>query len=253
MRYFIATLLALAVFVGLPGCRGKGDLAELAARAEKWERAVSLYREYLNEHPNDIIALRTISSILAYELGEYEEAAMYADTLVAHRAIDTLGVSVSTYAHTMLAQAAAQRGDTAEVVRHLDQIAETYFIAGYWHYRNNNYELADWLLRQVVRLQPKRVEPYLRLGQNFHHWEKPDSAVVWFRRAAKVDRGNLDAYTNIVATYYLNGQREKAREALEELEAVRSRFYPDSTFAADTVGRNLPPLTLDYRWARHDY
>ncbi len=121
-------------------------------------------------------------------------------------------------------------------------------MAGYWHYRNNNYELADWLLRQVVRLQPKRLEPYLRLGQNYYHWEKPDSAVAWFRRATEVDRTDLDAYTNIVAVHYLTGRRDKARRALADLREVREHFYPDSSFAPDTTDDTLPPLSLDYRW-----
>ena len=246
MKHIRYGLIAVVMMCFLAGCRGQGDLAEIAATAGEWEKAVELYREYLNEHPRDIVALQTTSSILAYELGRFEEAAAYADTLVRVRPIDTLGVAVAVYTHTMLAQQAAARGDTARVVTELNTIADTYMSSAYWHYMNMNYHRAGWQFRQVTRLQPDRVEAYLRVAQVYYHRLMPDSAAVWYQRAIDIAPMNEDAHANLVVVLYENQGIEGAREALQNLKTVRRRLYPDSVFT-DTSRHGVPPLTLDYR------
>ena len=245
-RFRLAMIAAAAGVLALVGCRGQGDLAEVAAKAGEWEEAVGIYREYLREHPHDIIGLETASSILAYELGRYDEAAAYADTLVKIYPVDTLGVAVSVYAHTMLAQQAAARNDTATVVRELDKIAETYMTSAYWQYINMNFARAGWQYRQVTRLQPERVEAYLRVAQVYYHRHMPDSAVAWYRRAIELDPDNEDAHANIVVVQYESQGVQAAQGALADLRALRSRLYPDSSFV-DSNRYRVPPLTIDYR------
>jgi tetratricopeptide (TPR) repeat protein len=243
-------IIAFMLIAGslLIGCRGKLDLAAIAAKTGNWEKAAKLYREHLVENPYDIVALRAVSSIEGYELGEYDSAATHVDTLLSVYAIDTLGVSVATYVHTMLAKRAAERGDTVRVRAELDKIAEQNFLSGYWHYRNLHFDIAESRFKQVMRLQPRRVEAYIRMGQVEHYRKRPDSALAWFYRALEVDPGNEDAHVNILVENYIFNRRDETMKAFRKLRALRTKLYPDSVFS-DTTPK---PAILDDRspWNR---
>ena len=245
IRIIVSLLILGSLFAG---CRGKADLARIAATSGNWEKAVKLYREYLVEYPRDLAALRAVSSIEGYELGEYDSAAAHVDTLLSIYAIDTLAVSVATYVHTMLAKRAADRDDTALVRAELDKIAEFNFISGYWHYRNLDFDVAEQRFKQVIQLQPRRVEAYIRMGQVEHYRRRPDSSLVWFRRALEVDPANEDALVNILVVNYVYYRREETMKASGRLSALRARIYPDSVFADTTAKASR----LDYRpqWDR---
>jgi len=240
---WVVFLLPVLVCVG---CRGKADLAAIEAQRGKWEHAARLYREYLKANPNDVLTLRSLSAIECYRLSQHEECAQHADHLLELMPIDSQGVEAGVYAHTMLAEAAGRANDTARVVAEMGKLADIYFNAGFWHYINEDYGKAEKLFRNVVRLQPKRVEAYLRLGILFWNKHMEDSSLVWFQRAAEVDPNNEDALINQMTIYHDQGDMDKALRLYDELTALRKRLYPDSSFDAGPDS-TLPPLSLDYR------
>jgi Flp pilus assembly protein TadD len=246
IRGACASLILLTL--ALTGCRGKLDLAAIQVERGKWESAAKLYREYLADHPQSAIALRSLSAIECNRLREYEQCAEHADRLLATMPRDSQGVGTGVYAYTLLADKAAQMQDTARVRAYLDRIAKIYYEAGYWNYMNEGYNVAEKQLRNAVRLKPDDPLAYLRLGILFWNKHMDDSSIVWFERAAEVDPLNEDALIDLIVMYRETGQGDKALRTYDRLAHARKVLYPDSVFVTE-VDTTRPPM-LDYRGER---
>lgn len=241
---FIATTAATLATLS---CEGKATLGDMYLRMGKFQRAAEAYRERLKTNPRDLGTLRHLAQVECYKLGELTPCARHADSLLNARPVDTAGVAVGTYAHTLLARDAAARDDTATARQHLERVAEIHRYSGYWNYRSEDYHLAARNFQQLIRLQPDSTYGYLRLGLVMWNRNLDDSSLVWFRRAEEVDPYSEDALINQVVVLRGLHRIEDALAVVDRLEEIRAELYPDSVFhrPPDTV--RFPPMSLDFR------
>lgn len=216
-----------------------------------WEKAARLYREYLRDHPHDILSLRHLAEIECYKFGQYPPCASHADTLFALMPIDSEGIAVAAYAHTMLARQAGARKDSARARAEMDRVVDIYYQAGYVSYMQENHRQAEALLQRVHRLRPRDVRTLLRLGILYWTLDKADSALAWFRRAEAVDSNNEDALVNQIVVYHERGRIDDALAIYRKLTALRKRLYPDSVFVEPIDTTRRKPV-LDYRGSKFD-
>ncbi len=245
--------ILLAISTILIGCTGRTELAELAIQRGKMDEAAHHLRQFLGDYPHDVLALRRLAQVECYELGEFDSCALRAETVLWMIPIDSTAIQLGTYAYTMIANEAGVAEDAARVKGAMRRVSEIYEQAADWNYKQWNYVTAEQQYRQVLRLNPNAIRSYLRLGITFwaqRMWHEPakDSALVWFKRAERLDPDNEDALIDQIAVYRETDRVAEGLDVAKRLALLRARLYPDSSF--ETKAPKRGQYTLNYEGDR---
>ena len=233
-------LIAACALAACVGCTGKTELAEMAIRRGEMEEAARLLREFVADHPHDVLALRRLAQVECYELNDCDSCAQHVETLLWMIPIDSLAIQLGAYAYTMIAAKARDANDTVRVRQAMKRVSDIYYTAADWNYQRWNYPQAVEQYREVIRLNPGWVKPYLRLGITFwaqRLWNPPtsDSALAWFLRAEELEPDNEDALVNQMVVHREEDRMDEALAIAERLSTLRARLYPDSSFGTSKL------------------
>ncbi len=89
------------------------------------------------------------------------------------------------------------------------------------------YDSALYVMRQLQRIRPDEATPYSGLGTVYAAWRRPDSAVVYFRKALDIDPHIDETRTEMTTVFmrqgkYAEAEREFRIYATEPLQWKRS-------------------------------
>ncbi len=135
--------------------------------------------------------------------------------------------------HLLLGEIALSRGDTARAVQEFTAErdvnpgeARVYDRLGDAYYRQELYDQARSALNQAIILDPLSTGPYLQLGRLSLHQKDPALALMYLRRAEKMDPGNYMTHALLGQALRALGQTEEAGRESRVAESLQDAAQP---------------------------
>ncbi|MBN8587414.1 MAG: tetratricopeptide repeat protein [Rhodothermia bacterium] len=88
---------------------------------------------------------------------------------------------------------------------------------GFLHMQKQNYSAAVQALTKAVQLDPNHTKALVNLGGALILQQKPDAALTYLERAARVDAENPSIFGNMGYIYLKKGQKNKAKEMFQKV------------------------------------
>lgn len=200
------------------------DLGVVYERAEKYNAAISCYKESMAQEPDQMIAYR-----IAYcydEMGDYDKALDYCNQAIA------LDSTVTKYIYYK-AGILDDGGKSAEAVKVMDSYIALNPGDYFSYYRRawcKNYSgdvdgaLEDYTMS--VTLEPEFVSSYMNRGVIYLHKGDMNAANDDFKQVVRLDSIPEEAVCSFYAYYYL-GNKDKAIEILNKVleKDLKGNYY----------------------------
>lgn len=140
------------------------------------------------------------------------------------------------------AKNAANRSDWGEASRLATQIiaghpenSEAFYLLGYIHFQQKNYEEAEQVFRQTIRLEPNHANALNDLGITLEYVGRSAEAIEYYERSVNTGT-NPDAFFNLALLEEKRGQYAKAI-SLYERYLQRDQTSAFSDFAKERIGK----------------
>jgi tetratricopeptide (TPR) repeat protein len=202
--------------------------------------SMKLYPQAL-AHMDSVIAKDSTNNSYWFRKGQLEENVR--DTIAA---IESYLISIKIYpavdAQLYLANLLAERKDDRAllIVNNVSRsmfdrrtLAECDFIAGVYHARKKNYELAHKLFDRCINNQRKFMEAYIEKGLLLMDENKTDQAMIVFHLATTVEPTYADAWYYEGKCWESLGKTEEAKQRYEE----SLKYDPELKEAKDALLR----------------
>ncbi len=212
-------------------------------QAGRLSQAEQLYRQILQQEPNQIEALQLLG-IIAFQNGNTEEAiACYRKALAVNPNLAPV--------HSNLGIALRTQGKLEEATWHYQQAvalqpnnAQFHYNLGFILQAQEKFEEAQESYRQVVALQPNYVEAYYNLGYVLYVQGQIEQAIACYDRAIELKPDYVEARVNRAEALLLLGDWTPG---FAEYEWRWRRFKPEQlpTFSTPPWdGSNLQGKTI---------
>ena len=206
------------------------DLAFQHHQAGRFAEAEHLYREILEQEPNNANVLHLLG-LIRYARGKFDEAISFINQAIASAPTipefyNNLGEALRAagrleQAMTNYEQALALRPNYADARNNLGNVwlrlgkldlaeacyraaikdqsnyAEAHYNLGYALSAQKKFHEARACLMEAIRLRPQFAAPYYHLGNALRELARPEEAIDCFRESIRLDPNFADAYNNL--------------------------------------------------------
>ncbi len=100
------------------------------------------------------------------------------------------------------------------------EVSAKHLAAGKALLEQGNFDKARVELKNAVKRDPNRADPYYWLGLTFEKLNDPRQAFAHFLKAHQLDPGHLDAAVKSGTYYAMAGETDKALEVVKAIEAI---------------------------------
>jgi tetratricopeptide (TPR) repeat protein len=198
---------------------------------DNYEKALPLFKQYLQTHPDSNIAWFGVGSCYG-ELGLYQEARqaykqvirLKPDLAEAHY---NLGLAYGNLGHYQEALEAYK-----QVIRLKPDLAEAHYNLGLAYGSLGRYQEALEAYKQAIRLKPDYAEAHNNLGFTYGNLGRYQEALEAYKQAIKLKPDLAEAYVGIGYYYGELGLYQEAFQA--DQQAIKLK--PDLAEAYDNLG-----------------
>lgn len=199
-------------------------------RANRREDAIKAYQEILEDYPNDVEALRNLSTVYLTQM-QYREAAAVAERLAGLPGQEVFGLTMVGTMHHHLTEAERAVAAFQRVVELDPQLSrmpldrgqfDLYFASDLFD-AGRAREAAEWLAASPAL----ESDPMLLVLKGVAHLSlsELDEAEGCWRRALEINAALPQAWTNLGKLELLRNQPERAIEALQRADALQPNDY----------------------------
>lgn len=225
-------------------------MGELLRRQERWQAAVAVYTEVLNEAP-DFPEAHTKLGFALYRSGDVEEGLRQAKAALA-----VTPQNAEAHKVAGLCLVALEKGDAAlteykEALRIKPDYAVVHYDLGLFYYGRRDMDASIEEYKKAILLEPKEIENHYNLGIAFEGKGDLDAAIREYREAKKLDPKFYPARHNLGAAL-MNMQLYP--EAIHEFREIETDF-PEAEMCHLCLGRalfqtwDLQGAEKEIRWA----
>jgi len=227
-------LVLLVATLSVAGCGGEGAVSLEAARRASIdgddERAVDLYRRYLDEQPDDFDALKeytlTLGERWAYDGGDRGPIIANLERLYEMRPADQDVQGLLSLMLIREGQVAAEAGRNEEaqaVLRRAVAVnpesGAAQYQLGMLHEDRGEAEQAFAQYRAAAAKRPQIPDLYLRLGRAYMARDDPDRAITTLGLVVELSGVSTyllpEAYCGLAQAYFSKGMEQEVQDALE--------------------------------------